>query len=190
MLFFLWITVLLVIERTETVSIVYSQDPSSLKLTCNPYGEVIKLSCTLQEPATLTSPLSLHVHWYWSENEKDPYTNGCQLHHNSQCSNNYIEHTKYMFEFKRYSSNESWEEVTYQTLDLTIRNVSLVDIGCYFCQSYIDDVMVQNESSEFFCLQPKSHYENYLTCNKDSNTTISTMTSQSSTSPSVTSSMR
>lgn len=165
MLLILWILLLLV--GNEAIPIVYTNDPSSLKLSCNPYGEVIKLPCTLQEPATLTSPLSLSVQWYWTKNEDDPYTNGHQLC--PECSSD--GHAKYMFEFMRYSSNETWEggsKVIYCKLDLTIQNVSPSDSKCYYCQTEIDDTVVQNKSSGLFCIRPKSNYEHYNLCNEKS----------------------
>lgn len=76
-----------------------------------------------------------------------------------------------MFEFKRYkgSDNETGEggrPVMYRTLELTVRNVTSSDRGCYYCRPWINMVLL-NESSGVFCVKPESSYNRLAACSKN-----------------------
>jgi hypothetical protein len=147
---------------TEASAIKYIQEPSTMDRYCNPYRQSIKLTCTIErEPTTLNLSLP-HIHWYWSS---DP--DHCLLLHQDYRCSQYLGYSKYTFEFQHYRSNESEEgedQISYYTWDLTIRNVSSIDIGCYYCQTVMGTVG-ENKTSGSFCIESESNYIQFELCN-------------------------
>ena len=151
--------------------VIFSADPSSYNLTCNPYGSKIQLPCTVQEPQDLNSHL-LSVLWFWSKtNDDGEVINACHISSRYQC-NMLVDNDKYDFIAKRTAVEISQEEgitpirTFNRIFDLKISNISVIDTGCYHCRVWLNGEQM-DKASGVFCLKEESAYQHLPPCSND-----------------------
>ncbi len=151
------------------VTIEYLEQPSSLNLTCDPYGGTIQLQCLIQEPSSIKIASNLLLLWNWTPVHGKPENNSCQIYPHYQCDQ-YVGKDKYDFTFKRFTDPNN-SSVFLRRVSLVIQNVGIEDEGCYNCHPWHNFIPLPFEqSSELFCLRSESYYRQFEPCHlKDHN---------------------